>query len=307
MKLIFGASGQIGKSLIKELIREGFLYLVTSSRSKLETFLGSQNIKTNFKVIDYDYKSKFSFPSKIKTIINCSGKGDPNDHKSDLFLLNDLTGNIDKQILEFLERNKDVSYFFLSTGGLYNSEKNYSYARQKRTMNINLDNLLEYKFYLFKKLSTERLHESFKHLKIINIRIFGFISEFISFKSGFFIAQVLESLQKKKTFFTGKKNFIRDYITGSDLAYLINLLETKKTNFTLDVFSNGPVTKKEILEIFIKKGLNLSINIEEIQALRKPKYISNCSKGISIGFKSKYNSIKNIENLIRNLKLYTNK
>ena len=93
-------------------------------------------------------------------------------------------------------------------------------------MNINLDNLLEYKFYLFKNYQ-QRFHESFKHLKIINIRIFGFISEFISLKSGFFIAQVLESLQEKKTFFTGKKNFIRDYITASDLAYLINLLETK--------------------------------------------------------------------------------
>tara|TARA_B100000242_G_scaffold279142_1_gene237403 strand:- start:150 stop:1073 length:924 start_codon:yes stop_codon:yes gene_type:complete len=307
MKLIFGANGQIGKSLVKELIKDSFLYLVTSSRSNLEAFLGSHKIEKNFEVIDYDYKSNFSFPSKIKTIINCSGKGDPNDHNSNLFLLNDLTSNIDRQILEFLERKKDVCYFFLSTGGLYNSEKNYSHARQKRTMNVNLDNLSEYKFYLFKKLSTERLHESFKHLNIINIRIFGFISEFISLSSGFFIAQVLDSFHKKKTFFTGKKNFIRDYITASDLAYLINLLEIKKTNVTLDIFSNGPVTKKEILDFFIKKGLNLSIKTDEINDLSKPKYISNCSKGFSIGFKSKYNSIKNIENLMKNLKLYTNK
>ena len=80
-------------------------------------------------------------------------------------------------------------------------------------MNINLDNLLEYKFYLFKKLSTERLHESFKHLKIINIRIFGFISEFISFKSGFFIAQVLESLQKKKKLFLQEKRILLGIIS----------------------------------------------------------------------------------------------
>ena len=45
MKLIFGANGQIGKSLVK-LIKDSFLYLVTSSRSKLEAFRISQNRKT---------------------------------------------------------------------------------------------------------------------------------------------------------------------------------------------------------------------------------------------------------------------
>lgn len=306
MKLILGANGQIARSLIKELPKNEFLFLVTSNQSSLLEFLKRIGKIKNYKVIENNYK-KIVIPKGIKSIINCSGIGDPMIHNSKKFLLNDLGFDIDNQVLNYLEKNNNTHYFFMSTGGIYNAEEDYFYARHKRELSLNLDDLSQKKYYILKKITQETLHRSLKHLNIVNIRIFGFISEFINLNSAFFLAQIIKSFIDKKIFVTSKKNFLRDLISAKDLVRLISILEKKKINDTFDVFSNKPVTKKDILIFFEKKGLKLSINTKEILNLKKPKFISKCLKAKLVGFKKQYSSIENISNALENLVLYTNK
>ena len=306
MRLIIGANGQIAKSIINELPKSEFLFLLTSNKVKLLKFLKEIKKNNNYTIIESDYE-KIIFPDGISSIINCTGFGDPTFHKSKDFFLKDLGTNIDNQILNFLEKNNNLHYFFLSTGGIYDSKKNYINARNNRKLKLNLDNLAENNYYILKKITQELLHKSLKHLNIVNLRVFGFISEFINFNSNFFLATVFKSYLSKKKFLTNERNFLRDLISVKDLIKFINILEKKKINDTFDIFSSKPVTKKEILKFFENKGLSLSLNLEKIQNLRKPKLISNCKKAKLMGFVSNKSSIENISDIAKNLELYTTK
>ena len=89
MRLIIGANGQIAKSIINELPKSEFLFLLTSNKVKLLKFLKEIKKNNNYTIIESDYE-KIIFPDGISSIINCTGFGDPTFHKSKDFFFKRL-------------------------------------------------------------------------------------------------------------------------------------------------------------------------------------------------------------------------
>ena len=183
----------------------------------------------------------------------------------------------------------------MSTGGFFLGNGNYDEARNRRQIRINLDSK-DINFYFLKKLKAEVVHRKFSDLKIIDLRIFGFISEFININASFFFSILIRSAIKGIKLKTTSSNFIRDYINTDDIIRIIDLILCKPKNDAVDIFSKQPTTKLEMLNFFIKNYNLKCFNVlKEIALINKPKTISSCEKAKKIGFISKSSSIENIK------------
>ena len=68
MRLIIGANGQIAKSIINELPKSEFLFLLTSNKVKLLKFLKEIKKNNNYTIIESDYE-KIIFPDIKNQVI----------------------------------------------------------------------------------------------------------------------------------------------------------------------------------------------------------------------------------------------
>ena len=295
MKLIIGPNSQIGKSLLCSFINREEVYVMSSNFLELERFTKKLDERKKIHTLEFSPFDKFSPPSDLSCIINCSGIGDPKKNEETLTISNDYSEILDFKIIDYLKKNPKISYFSMSTGGFFLGNGNYDEARGRREIRINIDRK-DTNFYLLKKLKTEVIHRKFADLKIIDLRIFGFISEFINIEANFFFSFLIKSIIEKTEFKTNPSNFIRDYINTDDIVRIIDLTLLEPRNDAIDIFSTEPITKLEMLNFFIKNyNLRCSDIFDEINPMKKPQIISNCEKAKKIGFVSKASSIENIK------------
>ena len=296
MKLIIGPNSQIGKSLLESFIKREDVYVMSSNSLELERFIKRLGKRKRIHILEFNPFKKFSPPSDLTCIINCTGIGDPKKNQEILTISNDYSEILDFKIIDFLKKRSKIVYFSMSTGGFFLGNGNYDEARGNREIKINLDSK-DISFYFLKKLKTEVVHRKFDDLKIIDLRIFGFISEFINLNANFFFSILIRSVVNGIEFKTTPLNFIRDYINTDDIVRIIELILKKPKNDAIDIFSKEPVSKLEMLDFFKKKYNLECFNIfKEIKPIKKPKIISNCEKAKKIGFISETSSIENIKN-----------
>lgn len=295
MKLIIGSNSQIGKSLLCNFINREDVYVMSSNHLKLVNFTKELDNKKKVQVLRFNPFEKFSPPSDVSCIINCTGIGDPKRNQDASTISEDYSEFLDFKIINYLKNNSNICYFSMSTGGFFLGCGNYDDARKSREIKINLDSK-DISYYFIKKLKAEVFHRKFNNLKIIDLRIFGFISEFIDLEANFFLSILMQSVIKGTKFKTTPSNFIRDYIKTDDIVKIINLVLYKPKNDAIDIFSKEPVSKLEILDLFKKKfNLKCFNTFKEIKPIKKPNIISSCQKAKKIGFVSESSSIENIK------------
>lgn len=115
--LVSGASGFIGKALIKGLISDGYdIYALASSPKNVPLeFLAKQKVKFDF----VDFKGKVDLhklPFQIDYVVHLSGVFYEREHIPHYFLVNTLST---LHLLEYAKRAKAKGFILASTGGVY--------------------------------------------------------------------------------------------------------------------------------------------------------------------------------------------
>ena len=293
---ILGATGHIAKNLIYWFSKDKNkdIYLFSRDISKLKSFIQKNNITMNYCV---DYNNLFDIEcydlvedlalSKVKfdVIINCIGKGDPQEIEkmgSEIFF---LTEEWDNKILEYLKIHPKALYINFSSGVVHTQ--------------FDIDNLSHQHFYEIAKINSEAKHRALPDLNIVDLRLYGFFSRFTDLNAKFFMSALMKSIKNKTPFTADRELMVRDYINPKDLCSLIDLcIERKTLNGAFDTYSLKPVEKQEILNYFKENyDLNLKL-VDEFNSpttVNKSIYYSETKGAYQVGYFPKYTSMDTIK------------
>ena len=293
---ILGATGHIGKNLSYYFSKEeNFeLFLFVRDERNLEKILAPYESKNNFSIRKYD---EFN-DSQYNVIINCVGLSDPARIEASKGEILESTRTFDILTLEYLKNFSETKLINFSSGIVYGGEFSFPI-----TDTVLIDETYNYKNikseYALSKINSEIKHRAFKHLNIIDLRLFSFFSRFMDLESKFFMSEVVSSIKENKTLFTDNTNFYRDYIHPEDLFLFIKKCVNKNSiNGAFDLYSKKPIGKFEVLaSLESKYGLKYKIDsgTKVINPTGfKKNYYSKSRKADLLGYKPKYSSLDTI-------------
>ncbi|MEE2745369.1 MAG: NAD-dependent epimerase/dehydratase family protein, partial [Pseudomonadota bacterium] len=217
---ILGANGQIGRSLAASLANQPLLKLKLFSRDikNLEEFV--HTISNNNVQIDFFQLDEFS-NHKFDIVVNAIGEGSRTRQLALGAKMFDTSAYYDCLVIKYLIVNPKTLYFFISSGAVYGFNTEWP---------VNMNSVFSYPVnsqsntdhYPLSKIVNEARHSCYPDLKIYDVRIFGFFSQYINIKDSFFLSEVADAIISNKTLITDNTDMVRDYISGSELGSLIS-------------------------------------------------------------------------------------
>ena len=278
--IILGANSHIAKGLIYNFIYYGNfdLYLYTTNKDKTKNFLKTLNIKANIFVKNYNQ----NFPKNADLIINCVGPGTPKSMEGHYEKWFFFLEKFDNLCLSYLEKNPRTLYIHFSSGAVYGTLKDA--ATQDSVNDFPVNDLKWQRFYGLSKLYSEGKHRALFDYNIVDLRVFSYFSRYADMAENYFLPNIISAIKNGKTLDIHPSDMVRDFISPKDLFKLILtcLKYSKKQilNLPLDVRSKKPITKKQILNFFVKNyGLKYKVS--------KGLEIKN-SGGVKNNYYSKY-------------------
>lgn len=245
---LLGATGHIAKGLIFTLSQSADLRLLLYSRRPrivgafCELLPAKQ--KKRIQIEDLSHFGR----DRLDAVINAIGAGDPAHVKSLGSQIFRTTETWDNAVLDYILRNKNTRYLFLSSGAVYGTEASGP-ATANSTFNIAPNSVDANHFYALAKLNAEAKHRAYSDASICDIRVFGYFSRYIDVGGTFFLAELVRSLMDKKVFVTSPEDMIRDYADAEHLAALMRCcLDAPRLNAAVDLYTEAPVRKFALLE-----------------------------------------------------------
>jgi hypothetical protein len=291
---ILGATSHIANGLIYFLwSKEKYkLFLFARDGDKINSFLNTINRKHNamwfesFNSYDYD------------VIINCVWFWAPSKLKNAGIEIFKVTEHFDNMVLDYLSTHTSSLYINFSSWAVYGTTFDKPIS-DKSSLVIDVNNINEKQNYLISKLYVETKHRCLQNLNIVDLRLFSYFSRFINLESSYFLTDIINSIQNKKTLMTSPEDMTRDYVGPEDLSNIIELCINKFTlNDSYDIYSSSPITKNEILD-FGKTTYWLeyafSDNLWSAPTGDKNLYYSSNHKLHELWYKPAYSSLDTIK------------
>ena len=274
--LITGSSGFIGKNLIDKLKNYQILY---DSKNK--------------KHFNLYLTSLIKKQTKVDVVIHTAGKTPYSNfltYKD--FFENNLFSTL--HVLDFCVKNKVKKLIFLSS---------YVYGiSTKKKVNENHKIKPNTPYSMSKYLSEQlcEFYHRFYGLNIIILRPFNIYGKYQ--KKGFFISNVINSLNTDKPILVKNRKSKRDFLYVDDLTKLI--LKLIKLDFDFDIFNVGSGRSYSFEEIIkmIEKISRKSINViyEEDSSSLIPDIVCDISKiKKKVGWKPKIQLNKGLSNILK--------
>lgn len=237
-------------------------------------------------------------------IINFIGVGDPARVKAigaDIF---SATLNADRMVLDYLLRWPATTYIFTSSGAVYGTDFSIPVTESSRAT-VPVNDLQPQDYYSVAKLYAEALHRACLGYTIFDIRIFNYISRTISLSTRFLITDMINAVLNGTLFKTDNSIVFRDFLHPQDFCRLIeaSLAAPAGTNLALDAYSQGPISKEELLILMSAEfGLRYEI-VPASDTLHatgdKPYYFSTNRRAATLGYEPTYSSKRGIIEEVR--------
>lgn len=243
---ILGATSQIAKDII--------LSFSSQSRDELALFarrpevamqwMARAGLSNRHSIADF---GQFHEDEHFDAILNFVGVGNPAQAALMGASIFDVTLKYDDLALNYVRRNSDCRYLFLSSGAAYSSNFDDPVdENSKATVPIN--NLQPQDWYSVAKLYAECRHRSLPQLPIVDIRVFSYFSHTQDISARFFITDAVRAIRSGEILITGADNIVRDYIGPTDFYQLVSLiLAAPCTNTVVDCYTREPVDKVTLL------------------------------------------------------------
>jgi nucleoside-diphosphate-sugar epimerase len=290
---ILGATSKIAKDLILSFSknRDYNFSLFGRNVKSIKKWVKSEQLSEKYQAKDYN---NFSHNHKYDVIINFVGIGDPVKTKNMGADIISITERYDEMALNYIKRNNETKYIFLSSGAVYGG--NYQKPVCKKTIaTVDLNNLDKADSYAMAKLYTEIKHRSLPNLPIVDVRVFNYFSHTQDMNARFLMTDLVRALINKKVCATSSVNIVRDFITPPDFYNLVQaIIDFKFTNTPIDCYSKSPISKFDLLsELECKFGLKYEFDDSTsfINATGdKLNYYSTNQTAKKLGYEPKNNS-----------------
>jgi nucleoside-diphosphate-sugar epimerase len=294
---ILGATSHVAKGLIYNFLKDNkeyTLFLFARSPERVREFLKSNSLKGNLFVSHFGSFGKKQYDA----VINCVGMGTPTKLRDGIRSIFFITEEYDSLMMRYLKEFPRSYGINFSSGAVYGSNFNDA-VNENSTCALSINNIRPQDYYTIAKINAEAKHRSYPNLAIVDIRLFSYFSRFIDLDAGYFLTDALKSIKEGKEFITTESDFTRDYLHHLDLFSLVTaILNNKPFNAPLDAYSREPVTKRAVLDYFVKKyGLRYKVDyaIDTTSPTgAKDIYYSDVKKAASLGYIPQFTSLQTI-------------
>ena len=286
---ILGATGQIGRALTDYYARRANVHLDLFSRRPHETadaYVGHSGM-THRDLHELDLAS-------ADIVINAIGIGDPARVPEEGRNIYNLTIQVEDAIDQALAGNSRCLTVFVSSGAVYGELVKNARVNTSATHPIN--SLRAADWYGLSKLAAEVRHRAQDERRIVDIRVFGFLSSHLNLKAAYFMSGVYRSLLSGSKFITTGVDMTRDYIGAKELVSIIDAAAKQtQINTPLDTYTKLPAGKFEILRRLERLGLRWQVSNDKAEAPDRINYFSEYRKAETIGYHPERSSADVVE------------
>jgi len=278
---ILGANGHLAKCaawvFAKKPGNELFLFSRSPDRAReANDFVGTDS---HIELCEYSQFNDYEYD----LIFNGVGTWDSKDQAAKTVF--QVTEYYDGLILTYQTRRPETKAIHISSGAAYGG----SFAEpvnDKTESRIALNDIAIGDYYSAAKVNSEVKHRAFADLNIVDIRLFGFFSRYMSLDYSYLLSALINAARSGSVFCTVREEFWRDYIHLEDFANLLmEIARCEHINTAIDVRSARPIAKSELIKLFIDSyGLKVQFN-EAIQLSKtgiKPYYYSLRSNDVYV-------------------------
>jgi nucleoside-diphosphate-sugar epimerase len=235
-------------------------------------------------------------------IVNFIGIGSPRKAQAEASKLDELTSHFDLTVLNYLERFPWIPYVFISSGSVYSLVDRFGIENIPDFENATFE---PSDLYAAAKLKAELNHRERSHLNILDLRVFNYVSKRQSLEDGFLFTDIASALLGKKTFVTNDADLVRDFASGEELSRLLKILFELRGNMVLDLFTQAPISKVELLSHLVERA-GLEVQFDESFVAANPTgakqdYIPRNFIATDFGYENKQNSLQNVVGTLSSL------
>lgn len=253
---ILGATGHLSKCAFWSFSqdREDEFYLFSRSKIRAEQYYASfpQVRKTCF-------DGYAAFPGyEYDLIFNGIGSWDSRDQESSRIF--QVTEVYDNMIMNYQSAHPETTSIHISSGAAYAGDFQRPVNHDTKA-SIDINQVTVGDFYSAAKINSEIKHRAFSNLSIVDIRLFGFFSRYMSLEYPYLLSAMIRAVKEKRVFKAVEGNFWRDYIHMDDFSALLHGIASRKINAAIDVRSKAPISKNELIQLFVEKyGLQVEVD-----------------------------------------------
>lgn len=292
---ILGANGHLSKCALWSFAqkRENKIYLFSRNPNEINCMQFSEYPCQEISVHSYE---EFH-TQEYDVIFNGVGSWDARELEPKYIFR--VTEQYDNLILDYQMAHTNTVSIHISSGAVYAGD--YMQAVDDRSeARIRLNHIQVGDYYSIAKINSEAKHRAFSELNIVDIRLFGFFSRFMSLDYPYFLSAIINAIRNGTEFSAVNGEFWRDYIHLNDFAALChNIAETaghQTINTAIDVVSKEPISKDDMLTFFRQTyGLKLVHQQDNVEISRtglKPYYYSRRKNEI---YTPRYTSLETLK------------
>jgi nucleoside-diphosphate-sugar epimerase len=285
---IMGASGHIGSSLAAALgQRPGTdLDLYARRPETLVALIDTGSCKATTAVRHLDALDL----SGVDILVNALGLGDPLKVAASGVDILPMTLAWEERVRDALARAPQCLYVYLSSGAVYGrlieGEATASSLIRFPANTIGADNA-----YGRAKLLAETLHRCWTHPRLIDVRVFGYVSPRIDPKAGYLVSAALKAILSGSVLETSPEDIVRDYVGPQELADLIEAASGyERINDAVDIYSAAPVGKLDLLTALEPLGLRWQLGKGPAAPANRLKYFTSFDRAARYGYAPKRNA-----------------
>lgn len=292
---ILGANGHISKCAfwVYSQNPDNEFYLFSRSKAKTES---TYSIYPDVKKICFEGYADFN-SYEYDVIVNGVGSWDSLDQDSKIIFK--TTETYDDLIINYQLSHPDTVSIHISSGAAYTNDYQEPVTKDTKSI-LNINHIAECDLYSIAKINSEAKHRAYSELNIVDIRLFGFFSRFMSLEYHYLLSALINSVKNGTVFKAVNGEFWRDYIHIEDFALLMNGIGSSSgINTAIDVRSKQPISKSELIRLFVDKyNLKVEYNTEVTISKTglKPYYYSNQPNDI---YTPHYTSLEAVENELK--------
>ena len=289
---ILGATSHIAKDLVQSFAAQSTHELVLYARcpNVVTQWLNRIGFAERYAVADF---AAFTTDEHFDGILNFVGVGDPAQAAAMGAAIFDVTFKYDELALNYVRKNPDCRYIFLSSGAAYGVNFDEPVDENTKAV-IAINNPQLQDWYAVAKLHAECRHRAMANLPIIDLRVFNYFSHTQDIEARFLITDILRAVRDKTSLQTSPENIVRDYIHPDDFFQLVNMvLAAPLANMALDCYSKEPIDKNTLLSS-MQHHYDLKYKTEK-----------KSSKNMTIGIKRNYYSLRKSTYLIGYSPIFT--
>ena len=245
---ILGASGHLAKCAFWAFAqdKENEFFLFSRSKARLEQIYSQFSKVHKTYINDYQMFDRFEYD----LIFNGIGSWDSRDQKSNNIF--QVTESYDNLIMHYQSTHPDSVSIHISSGTVYANDFQQPVDYETKT-SIAINQVAVGDFYSAAKLNSEVKHRAFPDLHIVDIRLFGFFSRYMSLEYPYLLSALIRSAKENRSFKVVKEDFWRDYIHMDDFSVLLHNIVSRKINAAIDVRSKAPISKAELIRLFVER------------------------------------------------------